>query len=140
MNKFWQNWMSAWAVFVMLFGVILAAGAIPATDGATRLFFAILGKPLPEVPDELFRFTIGLIGAITIGWGLTFYAAFKALHSLDGAVAAPIWRFLNIGIFAWYIIDSAISIATGFWTNAVSNTLLMILYYIPVLKSGVMRG
>jgi hypothetical protein len=140
MSKFWQNWLSIWAAGVMIFGLVLAGGAFEATDGLLRALLTLFGNPLPEVMDAHHRFGFGLMGAVSLGWGLTFFGAFKALHALDAKTAAPIWRFMNIGIFAWFVIDSYISVATGFWMNAVSNILLMITYYIPVLKSGVMRG
>jgi hypothetical protein len=140
MNKFWQNWLSMWTAAVVIFGLVLAGGAFEATDGLLRTLMTLFGNPLPDPVDAHHRFAFGLMGAVSLGWGLTFYGAFKALYALDAKAAAPIWRFMNIGIFAWYLIDSYISVATGFWMNAISNTVLLVTYYIPVLKSGVMRG
>jgi hypothetical protein len=139
MNKFWQNWLGAWAFLVTIFGLVLAAGAFAATDGLTAALFALFGKPLPADIDSHHRFAIGLMGAVTMGWGLTFWAAFKALFALDTATAAPIWRFIVFASLAWYVIDSAISVATGFWMNAVSNTLLTVMLMIPILKSGALK-
>jgi hypothetical protein len=132
--------MSAWAIIVTIFGLLLAGGAFAATDGFLRALLHICGNALPEAMDAHHRFGFGLMGAVSMGWGLTFYAAFKALHKLDAANAAPIWRFMSFAAFTWYIVDSAISIATDFWMNAVSNTLLMIGFFVPILKSRVMRG
>jgi hypothetical protein len=140
MSKGWQSWMSAWAIFVALFGLILAGGAFAATDGITRILFTIFGNPMPAEPDPLHRFAIGLMGAVTLGWGLTFFAAFKALHSLDGATAAPIWRFITFTAVVWYLVDSAISCATAYSMNAVSNTIVMIGFLVPILKTGVLRA
>jgi hypothetical protein len=140
MNKFWQNWLSVWAIFVALFGLVLAAGAFEATDGLSRMLFTLFGNPIPETPDALHRFAIGLMGAVTMGWGLTYFAAFKALHGLDDKTAAPLWRFMLIASIIWYFVDSAISCATGYTMNAVSNTLVMAGFLIPILKSGVLRG
>ena len=140
MNKSWQNYLSAWAILVTVFGLVLAGGAFTATDGLTAALFALFGNPLPMAPDAHHRFAIGLMGAVTMGWGLTYYGAFKALHALDHATAAPIWRYLLLTGSVWYVIDSAISIATGFWMNAVSNTLLIVLLMIPLFKSGAMKG
>jgi hypothetical protein len=140
MNKAMQGWMSAWAIFVALFGLVLAAGAFAATDGLARALFTLFGNPMPAEPDDLHRFAIGLMGAVTMGWGLTYFAAFKALHGLDKASAAPLWRFLTFASVVWYVVDSSISCATGYTMNAVSNTLVMAGYLIPVVKSGVMKG
>jgi hypothetical protein len=140
MNKFWQNWLSVWAIFVATFGLILAAGAFEASDGLTRMLFTLFGNPMPDTPDALHRFAIGLMGAVTIGWGLTYYAAFKALNGLDAKTAAPLWRFILFASLVWYVVDSAISCATGYSMNAASNTVLIISLLIPVVKSGVLRG
>jgi hypothetical protein len=79
------------------------------------------------------------MGAVTMGWGVTYLALFMAAHRL-GADAAPVWRLATIGMVAWFVIDSALSVATGFWMNAVSNTGLAIGYLVPVLASGAMNG
>jgi hypothetical protein len=139
MEKVWQNWLSAWAIGVVLFGALLAGGAFDATDGLLRMLLTLFGNPLPETMDAHHRFGFGLMGAVSIGWGLTFGVMFKALALLDGARAAHFWRQLLLAALVWYAVDSYISIATGFWMNAVSNTLLMILLFVPLLKSGAMR-
>ena len=140
MGKVWQNWLSAWAILVTVFGLVLAGGAFAATDGLTTMLFTLFGNPLPADIDAHHRFAIGLMGAVTMGWGLTYFGAFKALHALDAATAAPIWRYMLFASFVWFAIDSTISIATGFWMNAVSNTVLIVLFLIPLVKSGAMRG
>ncbi len=140
MSKHWQNWFSAWAIFVALFGLVLAGGAFDATDGLTSALFSLFGNPLPTDIDSHHRFAIGLMGAVTMGWGLTYWGAFKALFALPPATAAPIWRYLLGVTLVWYVIDSAISIATGIWMNAVSNTIVIVLFLIPLFKSGAMKG
>ena len=140
MRKVWQNWLSAWAVLVTVFGLVLAGGAFAATDGLTTMLFTLFGNPMPADLDAHHRFAIGLMGAVTMGWGLTYFGAFKALYALDRATAAPIWRYLLLASSVWFVIDSAISIATGFWMNAVSNAVLIMLFLIPLVKSGALRG
>lgn len=139
MSKVWQNWLSAWAILVTVFGLVLAGGAFAATDGLTTMLFTLFGNPLPIDIDTHHRFAIGLMGAVTMGWGLTYFGAFKALHAVDPATAAPIWRYLLFAGLVWFVIDSTISVATGFWMNAVSNTILMMLFLIPLVKSGALK-
>ena len=139
-KEVWQSWLTIWAVLVTLFGLVLAGGAFAATDGMTTALFSLFGNPLPADIDHHHRFAIGLMGAVTMGWGLTYLCAFKALFLLEPAQAAPIWRWLLGASLVWYVIDSGISVATGFWLNAVSNTVLIILLLIPLVKSGALRG
>lgn len=140
MSRFWQSWFSTWAAVVVIFGLVLAGGAFAATDAPAKIAFTLFGNPLPADIDAHHRFAIGLMGAVTMGWGLTYFATFKALFELEPAKAAPIWRWVLFASLVWYVIDSAISIATGFWMNAVSNTALLVLLLIPLAKSGAMRG
>ena len=140
MSKYWQNWFSAWAIFVALFGLVLAGGAFAATDGMARALFALFGNPMPDAPDHLHRFAIGLMGAVTLSWGLTYLGAFRALFALEPGTAAPIWRYLLKAGIVWYVIDSGISIATGYGMNAVSNTVVMAMFLFLLLKSGALKG
>jgi len=138
MSPFWQSWMKIWCGAVIVFGAVLASGAFPATDGLVRTLYDVLGSQGRPDFDATARFSVGLMGAVTLGWGLTLGAVIDAAHRL-GERAAPVWRMITVGIFVWYVIDGAISIATGFALNAVSNTALLAGYLVPVMASGVMR-
>jgi hypothetical protein len=140
MTQFWQNWLSAWAAGVTIFGLILAGGAFAATDGLTAALFSMFGNPLPADIDAHHRFAIGLMGAVTMGWGLTYVATFKALFALPPTQSAPIWRLVLFFGLVWYVVDSWISVATGFWMNAVSNTLVLVLLLIGLVQSGALSG
>lgn len=138
MTGFWRQWMAVWRLSVAGFGLILAGGAFEATSGPARMIFALLGEALPlEMPATL-RFSIALIGAVTLGWWLTLEAAFRAIDLL-GDRAGPVWRALTLSVAGWYLIDGALSAATGFALNIVPNTGLLAGYLIPVLATGVLR-
>ncbi len=139
MSAFWRTWLNAWAWVVIVFGLVLAGGGLDATDTVAEAAFAIVGGGAPLEWTPHLRFSVALMGAVTMGWGVTYLALFMAAHRL-GADAAPVWRLATIGMVAWFVIDSALSVATGFWMNAVSNTGLAIGYLVPLLASGAMNG
>lgn len=133
----WLTWIVVWCWGVMAFGALLVTGAIPGLDGAARALFVLFsGDPATaDVFDHpAVRFGVGIQGALTIGWGLTMLALVQT-----PSVGAREWRMLSLALMAWYVIDSAISVSTGFWLNAVSNTVLIVAFLIPVLASGVLR-
>jgi hypothetical protein len=138
MSGFWRNWLNVWGVAVIVFGLVLAGGGLDLTDGAAEALFGIL-HPDPIAWTPHLRFSVALMGAVTMGWGITFLALFMAAHQL-GARAAPVWRLATVGALVWFAIDSGLSVATGFWLNAVSNTGLMIGYLVPVLASGALAA
>jgi len=131
MSSFWRTWLTAWCFAVGAFGALLAAGAFEATRGPVVLLYTLLGGAAP-VFDPALAFSVGLMGAVTIGWSLTFYAAFEAAHAL-GAQGGRIWRLITVSVIAWYVIDGAISALTGFALNIASNTVLLIGYFIPLI-------
>ncbi|MCF8504088.1 MAG: hypothetical protein K9G59_04175 [Caulobacter sp.] len=136
MNGFWKTWMRVWCWVVLAFGLVLALAAVPALDAAPRLVIGLLGGD-PDLLDQTeMRFAFGLQGALTLGWGMTMIAMVGLAHTHGAAV----WRSLTASVLVWYVIDSAISVGTGFPLNAVSNTLLTAGYLIPVLVTGVQRG
>jgi hypothetical protein len=139
MNMFWRKWLSIWSLSVIIFGLVLAGAGFPATDGIAAALFNFIG-PEPYAPTQPLRFGIGLMGAVTMGWGGMFFVAFTALHGLEATQAAPLWRLTVIVGLAWLAIDSSISIATGFWMNAISNLVFTLLLLIPIVRTGVMRG
>ena len=102
------------------------------------MIFALVGEALPAEMGEPLRFSIALMGAVTLGWWLTLEAAFKAIDLL-GDRATPVWRGVTVSVVGWYVIDGALSAATGYALNILPNTLLLVGYLIPVLAAGVMR-
>jgi hypothetical protein len=138
MTGVWKIWMRVWFAAALLFGAVLWLAGIPGADGPARLVLAtVSGDPatgdLLDLPAM--RFALALQGALTIGWMLTLMAAIKGAE----AVGPALWRKILVAMLAWYVIDSAISVMTGFPMNAVSNTLLTIGFLIPVIGSGVLR-
>ncbi len=140
MSDFWKSWLNIWAYGVVAFGAILAMFAFPALEGPSRLFYELIQKPVPADPDPYFRFAMGLMGCISMGWGLTMLTCFKAAAMLERAQARDIWRGFTFAALFWFVTDSIASIYTGFPLNAASNAVLIALYLIPVLKSGVLKG
>lgn len=138
MSQFWRSWLTIWCGGVALFGLVLMGGAFAATDGPVRLLYALFNPAAEAVFDAPLRFSVALVGAVTFGWSLTFGVAIRAAHLL-GAQGRPIWMGLIFSALAWYVIDSALSIATGYALNAVSNTIVIAAFLLPILLSGVLQ-
>ena len=138
MTGLWKTWINLWCWGVILFGAVLAAGAFPATDGFAAWVYGLLAsEPVPagfmEAPG--LRFSVALMGAVTIGWGLTILLLLPAIRN----AGAPAWRALTAALVAWFVIDGLLSAATGFALNILPNTTLAIAYLIPVFASGALK-
>lgn len=138
MARFWFNWLTVWCWGVLVFGILLATAAFPALDGLVRRLFILFANNAANASmfdHSAVRFGLGLQGALTIGWALTIFALLNAAKTLG----APLWRALTVSLLVWYVVDSAISIVTGFWINAISNTALMVAFAIPIVASGALK-
>ena len=137
MTGSWQRMMTGWCWAVIVFGAVLMGAAFASTDGPTRFLFGFLGGPAPTM-DAPLRFGVGLMGAVTFGWGLTILAVTSISHRLNPGIARLLWRRVAAALGAWYVVDSTISVATGFALNAVSNTILAVVFVLIVRESGAM--
>lgn len=138
MSGFWKQWLNLWCVAVALFGAVLAGSAFPGSDWVAKALLTLLRDDARIVFDPTLRFTIALMGCVTLGWAGTLWAAIKAADRL-GADGADIWRLIAASIIGWYVIDSLLSVATGFALNAVSNTVFTAALLLPVWRSGATR-
>jgi hypothetical protein len=97
------------------------------------------GSAPPLEIDAHMRITLAVLGAVMVGWGLTLLAAVHAANLL-GERGRPVWSMITAAVVVWYVVDSALSVVTGFPLNAVSNTLFTLGFLIPLIGSGVLRG
>lgn len=139
MSGFWRTWLNGACWAAALFGVLLMGGAFAATEGPVRMFYEIQGGRALGEFDPVLRYATALMGAVTLGWSLTLMAAFRAAHEL-GARARGVWWALTAAIEVWFVVDSALSVATGFALNVASNALFVALFLIPILRCGVLRA
>jgi len=123
-SLFWKNGLVAWAVFVTLFGLVLAGGGWAPTDGPTRLILQMLGGTTFPGDDRTFRASVGLMGAVTFGWGLTALAVVRYVIA-DPEPRRALLGPVTMALIAWCVLDSSLSILNGFALNAVSNVLIL---------------
>jgi hypothetical protein len=136
MHGVWKSWMTIWCVATLALGVALAAMAFPQTDALGRAYYLLAaGGDADAITFDApgARFSIAVLGAVTIGWGITILALIR-----EAAPGGPGWRGLTAAIVGWYAIDSALSVATGFPVNALLNTGFLASFLVPVIGSGVL--
>jgi len=139
MTHFWNSWTMCWCGTLGLFGIILAGGALPATDGLAQLYFHLMNHPEEIDFTPHLRVSLAVLGGVCVGWSMTLFATFQAANALSGTAAIPTWRLLSAGLVSWYVLDSVLSIATGFWLNAVVNTIFFVALLSPIVSAGVLR-
>lgn len=136
MTGFWRKAMMVWALSIALFGAVLMAGAFPQTDAIARTLFALMGGAELTMNAPL-RFSIGLMGAVTFGWALMVLAAASVSHLMAPEVCRLLWRRISWAMAGWFVVDCAISLATGFGLNVASNLALTAAFVAILMGAGV---
>ena len=135
MTAFWRIWLIVWAWSVILFGVVIAGGAFEATSSLIKFIFETVQGGGTIAFDPVLRFSLGVMGGVTIGWGVTGLLAIMAAIRL-GEAGQPVWNAITFGLVAWFIIDSSLSVATGFGLNVIPNVALLAGYLIAIFATG----
>ncbi|WP_448586779.1 hypothetical protein [Thermaurantiacus sp.] len=134
MTGLWRSWFRLSCGGVIAFGLRLSAGAFEATSGPARLVFALIGRPLPAILDPFHHFLLAVLGAVTMGWGLTLLVV---MDHASGPVSAT---GLAAAILLWFVVDSGLSVATGFPRNVLPNTLILAGVLLPLLAARRLRS
>ncbi|MBU1376254.1 MAG: hypothetical protein KKE02_16620 [Alphaproteobacteria bacterium] len=129
-----KAWLKVTALVVGGFAPVFSLGAMPRTAEPARLTLDLLSWPLDNAttygsPDT--RFLSALTGGFLLGWGIMIWG-------LSGAVydAAPegVRRVVLAGVLAWFLLDSAGSIASGNPSNAGFNVAVLLLAVGPLWR------
>lgn len=139
MSPAWHTVFGLYCLAVALFGAAIAGGVFPATQAPIALFYDLVGARGVPFEDEAMRFTLGVLGAVTIGWAVTLYAAILAAIRL-GPEGRPVWLLLVGAVLVWFVVDSALSIATGFGLNVIPNTAFAGAFLAALAGSGALAA
>ncbi|MEI6441345.1 MAG: hypothetical protein WCO83_14200 [Alphaproteobacteria bacterium] len=139
MSGFWRTWFLVWCLSIGLFGVVLAGGALPATDGAVRVVLALTHGPTEPLFDPPLRFSLGVMGGVSIGWAVMLHFVLQEAIR-QGAAGRPLWNAISAGMITWFVIDSTLSVATGYGLNVVPNIGLLGMYVVGLMRSGALKA
>ena len=137
MSNFWKIWLDFWCLAVIIFGGVLVGASIPGFERGKKTLITLVNPICVPVFNETERFAFGLIGAITMGWGVTFFYFFRAAHASN--IGNKMYRQAFVVMIIWNLIDGYISYRTGFTLNIASNLLLSLGMVIPLYMSGKLR-
>ena len=106
MNDFWKTWLDIWCLAIIAFGGILAGAGFVGFEGRCALMFPSKPDKRAGFFNDVERFAFGLMGAITIGWGLTLFYFFRAAHASN--MGNKMYRQAFAVLIIWNLIDGYI--------------------------------
>jgi hypothetical protein len=115
------------AVIIGSFGPVFFLGTMAATQEPARFSLDLLSWPIDgattfESADT--RFLSALTGGFLLGWGVTIWCLAKWVYD---AAPEAVRRTVVTGLLAWFVLDSAGSIASGNTSNAFFNVIVLLL-------------
>jgi hypothetical protein len=130
------------ALFWWLWLVVVSAGAVLGglvmvlAPGLTRRLFSLLVFASPQtidgfgdLPARYVALAHGVLGAVMVGWGAVLLLLLIGPFRRGSREA---WLTIAVSLAAWFVCDTALSLATGFWQNAVLNVVLAVLFAVPL--------
>ena len=133
-RKFHKFWLRITAVVVGSFGPVFFLGTMPRTSEPARLTLDILSWPVDGAttyasPDT--RFLSAVTGGFLLGWGVMIWQLASSVHD---AAPEAVRRTVLTSLLAWFLLDSAGSIASGNPSNAAFNVLVLLIAVGPLWR------
>ncbi len=115
----------------MGFGVTLVVARALALEGFSLLVY---GDPkhiaaFGAEAVEYIALVHAVLGAVMFGWGA---ALLLVARSLFAHGVREGWQIIAISIAVWFVPDTAFSLWSGFWQNAVLNVVFIVLFAVPL--------
>ncbi len=127
-----RRWLKFTAISIAVFGPIFSLGTIPAIAEPARWSLDLLAWPLDGAQDyaaDTARFLSAITGGFLLGWGITVWLLATHVHRL---APEPVRRAVVGGLIAWFLLDSAGSIASGHAANAGFNVIVLLILVGPL--------
>jgi hypothetical protein len=133
-HQFHKFWLKVTAVVVGSFGPVFFLGTMGPTSELARLTLDLLSWPVDGLqtyasPDT--RFLSALTGGFLFGWGVMIWCLSAWVY--DGQPEA-VRRAVLWGILAWFVLDSAGSIASGTPSNVLFNLIVLFVAVGPLWR------
>ncbi|MBL8773268.1 MAG: hypothetical protein JNK30_17935 [Phenylobacterium sp.] len=129
-----KAWLKVTAVVVAIGGPIFSLGAVPGMTEPARLTLDILSWPLDGATTYASadtRFLSALTGGFLLGWGVMIWRLVDLAYD---AAPEAVRRAVVSGLVAWFLADSAGSIASGAASNALFNVAVLLIAVGPLWR------
>lgn len=133
-HQFHRFYLKVTAIVVGSFGPVFFLGTMLSTSEPARWTLDLLSWPVDGIQvysEPTTRFLSALTGGFLLGWGVMIWCL--SIWVYDHAPEA-VRKSVLFGVLSWFILDSAGSIASGNWSNAFFNILILLLAVGPLWR------
>ncbi len=133
-STFWVRWLFAVTFGVMAFGLFLVMAPGFTRQGFSLLVYADTGRIVAFGADAVAYIALvhAVLGGVMFGWGVALLLVVRGLFARG---AREGWQIIAISVAAWFVPDTAFSLWSGFWQNAVLNVAFLILFAVPLVAT-----
>jgi len=130
-SSLWINWLLAVTAGVVAFGLVLVLEPSLARQGFSLLVYASPGRidAFGQEPARYISLTHAVLGGVMVGWGTALFYITRRLLARGSRTA---WNLVALSVSAWFVPDTSYSLLSGYWQNALLNTVFLVLFAIPL--------
>lgn len=133
-KQFHKSYLKFTAIFVGLFGPIFFLGTMLTTSEPARLTLDLLSWPIDGLQSydaPTTQFLSALTGGFLFGWGVCIWFLQRMVYD-----SAPdgVRKSVLFGLIAWFLLDSAGSIASVNTPNVFFNVIVLLVAVGPLWK------
>lgn len=136
----WTNWLLATAIGVTAFGLALVVAPDLALQGFSLLIYSDADR-IASFGQEAARYISlahAVLGGVMVGWGVALIIVVRTLFAVGHRAG---WNIVALSATTWFVPDTAYSLASGYWQNALLNLAFLVLFAVPLIAtSKVFRG
>lgn len=133
-QDFHKFWLKITAIVIGSFGPICFLGTMDATSEPARLTLDLLSWPVDgreTYTNSDTKLLSALLGGFLLGWGVMIW---RVSGSVYDAAPEDVRQAVVTGLLAWFLLDSAGSIAGGHASNALFNVAILLLAVGPMWR------
>lgn len=129
--RFWWWWLVALAAGTVVSGLALVVFPVATGPLASRVFLGSSDKIAGFGSEGVAysRFVSAILGAVIAGWSAAILYALLVPFKRGDLDA---WRLIAVSLAVWFVPDTAYSLISGFWPNAVVNCASLLLFVVPL--------
>jgi hypothetical protein len=127
----WDRLLEVAVVLVGVSGAVFVVAGTLTTSLFEWIVFGSAESPIPVgAAARYVTFVYGVLGAVMVGWACLLWPLVRGPIRRRESWA---WSAIAASVGVWFVVDSTLSLASGFGENALLNLVFAIAFAVPLL-------